>query len=422
MSAQPALTHWIYINLLIDQLWDQAGTLKQIFPIRLPEAELAARANEQLALYLSRPGDVVLCAPIDPEYIEWIQNQLTDLGQPLPVLSHPSSQAEFIHDVRSTLQNAAIETRPRSALFAGRSPLETALLRELSATDSILDNAPYNRKTFLLTLAQDGVLNIPPTRVISTRELIAWTPTAPQILKYEWGSGGGANFRVSSTQDISLRYLRQRLSPESSANWLIQDQVAPTCEGVVFGFTPSQRDAHVMRVEYDSNGLSYRHRPESDHQLRERARHVFARACHALEKRGYAGPIGLDFLVTNEDRLLTVDLNARWTKTHLIQAAAERWLGSQDAWISRRFRWRSESTLTFRELWANACETLSLDSDGCSKAGARLIPYSVSGLENPKQLKEICVFIARAPGDASDRASSDATDLEQQLEQAWSRQ
>ncbi len=429
------MSRLIHMDLTIDRAWDPDGVLARVFPLRLPAAELAARSNETLGLFEAGEGDLVVTPPLGAGLSEHLAALGARPDRALEIASHPKDAEAFASEVIAKVGARARRRgeAPQALLAAGRSPVGERLGRALGLSLEGLPRSEWNRKTFLLELAREGRLEIPATSTLTTPELLDWKPERAVYLKFEWGSGGGANFPIAPDRLAALQYLKGRLATATAGVWLVQNEVDARSEGAVFGFvtaaggtprTAGEKEAAtapgtvkpgaeagtaaVARVKYDGNGLSYLHEREPDPEVRERALAAFANAAAALAARGYDGPLGLDYLVTRDGRLLCNDLNARWTKSHLIRSAARRLGLDPEAARSIRRRWKTPRPWSFPALWVEVRRALDVDARGRGREGARLVPYLASGFGDAAgPWKEICFFLE---GDGS---------FEKRLEAKW---
>lgn len=370
----------IFINLSIDQIWDQTKNLEAVFPIRLKSSEYVARINENLGIYLSQSGDHVLGFHNTKGFSEFIQQWPTTWGELIVIKANPYDQAEW---------EAEISRLPA--------------LKKLPWLQ-IESPAHFNMKTLLIELAADGRIRIPPTRILNQAQLVLGEClefSKPHFLKYNFGSGGGGNFLLENSQDKTLVYLQRRLSEKADlqhlTNWLLQEKIPSSFEGCVFGWSDSDSEPEVCQILYDVNGLSYQHDFQVPREIFSQASAAFHRLRIDLSLKGYHGPMGIDFLISAEDqKLYLVDLNMRWTKTHLLSAAMEKLKINRETTISLRYRWKIKEPITFEGWWKNMQEALKLNSMGETAQGMHFIPYLVDGIESPGPLKEVSIFISKS--------------------------
>lgn len=364
----------IFINLSIDQLWDQTKNLEAVFPIRLKTSEYIARINENLGIYLSQSGDQVLGFHKSRGFLEFVQQWPTTWGELIVIEANPYDQAEWQAEVSL---HSSLKKMPWLQI---ESP------------------AHLNMKTFLIELAAEGGFQIPPTRILNQSQLAlgeSLTFSKPHFLKHNFGSGGGGNFLLENSEDKTLIYLQRRLSANAS-KWLLQEKIPSSFEGCVFGWSDSDSEPEVCRIFYDINGLSYQHDFQVHPEIFSQTSAAFHRLRIELLRKGYRGPMGIDFLISAEDqKLYLVDLNLRWTKTHLLSAAMEKLSINKETTISLRYRWKVQAPITFEGWWKNIQKTLKLNTMGETVQGMHFIPYLVDGIESPGSLKEVSVFLSK---------------------------
>lgn len=365
----------IFINLSIDQLWDQTKNLEAVFPIRLKTSEYVARINENLGIYLSQGGDQVLGFRKTRGFLEFIRQWPTTWGELIVIEANPYDRAEWEAEVsrHSSLKN-----------------LPWLQIESL---------AHLNMKTFLIELAAEVDFQVPSTRILNQSQLLlgeSLTFSKPHFLKYNFGSGGGGNFLLENSQDKTLVYLQRRLS-ENNSKWLLQEKIPSAFEGCVFGWSDSSSDPEVCQIFYDMNGLSYQHDFQVSREIFSQTAATFHRLRTELLRKGYQGPMGIDFLISAADQKpYLVDLNLRWTKTHLLLAAMEKLKMKKENTISLRYRWKAPQPLTFEGWWKNIQKTLKLNTMGETDQGLHFVPYLVDGIESPGILKEVSVFVSKS--------------------------
>ncbi len=400
------MSRLIFLNLAIDQLWDPQNNLASLFPARIPESEHLVRLNENLGIFLSNLGDQVLAYQKTAGFHEFLAERNSDFGNLIEISKHPFDQSHWLKETLRQLQG----TSKFSALVsASLSSLEEALLAQPSLNFqthpalSAESLATWNRKTFLLKLCQELTIPVPPTEVLSQKNLVQGAHRKflePHLLKHDFGSGGAANFVVQNSKDPNFTMLQRRLDPKSSSQWLLQKQIPSAFEGSVFGW--GSEPPETAEVSYSPQGLSYRHQFAVDSKIHAQATSIYEKIQAAIAGRGYQGPIGLDFLISKETgEFFAIDLNLRLTKTHVLERALQKLNLDPKKNISLRHRWKSAEPLKFTSWWQKCRQAFILDRKGENSEGHSLIPYSVAGLESPGSLKEISVFISREGEDAA---------------------
>lgn len=380
----------IFINLAIDQLWDQDQNLRQLFSARIPDSEYLVRLNEDLGLYLSEAGDHVFGFRAIKGFADFLSLRNPSWGQLVEISTNPYDTDRWLKEAR------VLGADPDQLwIFAAYSKLEQ-MLKNADAS-AVNKWASWNRKTLLVELAKDGVLAIPPTVLIPQSELTSGhlpQIKRPMILKHEFGSGGGGNFSLLSNADSTLVFMQRRLAGSSQKRmWLLQERLTPRLEGCVFGETSSE-PCDVAQVDYDQHGLSFRHSFNIEAPLRQAVTTDFQRLRKHLQTKGYEGPVGLDFIVSEADqKIYYVDLNLRLTKTHLLRSAMDKLSLPLAETASLRYRWTSAESIRFQPWWDSLRRKLALSDRGESSGGDFVVPFLVAGIENPGRLKEVSLFL-----------------------------
>jgi hypothetical protein len=399
------MSRLIFVNLAIDQLWDQKQALKQVFPARLPVSEFLIRSNENLGIFLSQPEDTVLALRRVRGFEEFLTARQCTFGHLLDIAANPYDQDAWLSEVtraltRTPTSTSSLSHRYASLVAVSRSVLEDSLIAKFveKPTRAGLDTsrlAELNNKQVLLKFAHEGLVKVPPTRILNQtnlRRLSAEQISSRCLFKHEFGSGGGGNFLASQWP-----LLQRRLSDDDEAHWLMQDKIIDAQEGCVFGgdYGTKNESVSLCEVSYTPHGLSYKHGFSSSfsESVKEEVHATYGRLRERLRTDGYDGPIGIDFLVdrhTNE--VFYVDLNLRLTKTHLLLSALQKFRVAPHRFQSYRHRWISTQTCTFVSWWNQLRRELHLNACGENEVGIVILPYSVAGLESPGNLKEVSFF------------------------------
>jgi hypothetical protein len=387
----------IFMNLAIDQIWDRSQNLSSLFPMRIPESEYLVRLNENLGFYLSQQNDAVIGFRRTPGFLEFLQGFSNSWGEFLEFQSHPYDQDLWLKEAKAQLKQRSFQ----SFLPTSLSTLEEALLRQAEPAQfstppriSAQRCSDWNQKTFLIALAGECEISLPQTRILNQTELLQGNfsqLTDSLIVKHQFGSGGGGNFAFSY-----LPVLRRRLSPTENIQWLLQEKIKASLEGSIFGETENPQKFYLAKVDYNEHGLSYRHDFQVDERLKQKVFSGYQKVCKRMFREGYKGPIGMDFIVSEKDQeIYFIDLNLRWTKTHLIRAALDKFNLRPASTVSLRHRWKNQNSLTFERWWTDFRSELRLNDLGDNSQGQFAIPYTVAGIEGPGILKEVSLFLNR---------------------------
>ncbi len=398
-------TRLIFINLAIDQLWDTTGHLQRLYPSRLPESESLVRANEDLGLFLSKPGDVVLGVQFDEDHLKLLERWGAPFGTPLTVRANPCDFHHWVGEVeRMEIARSDFEFWP-----CALSSLETSLLAKVRSwklppwLPANSNSVAFNQKTGIFKWGEIAGLPVPQTSIVSIAKLLADGPPAeiafPLILKADWGSGGCGNLSLTSRDDNRWRHFQRQLRGQTTGRWLVQKIVKAETNLTVYGFADGIAPK-ILNVDYDRDGLALRHleyRGQSSALLTT----AFTKVSAHLNAAGYTGPFGFDVVVekgTGEVHLL--DMNVRWTRTHLLDQAATR-LGQNWRKVeSRRLRFQGRSISNFSSWWQAMGERLGIDETGVNRDGELFLPYLIGGSDTEGHgLKEVSYFVSSGSED-----------------------
>ena len=390
----------IFINLAIDQLWDSTGHLQRLYPSRSPESERLVRANEDLGLFLSQPGDVVLGAQFEPEHLKLLERWSAPFGRPVNVRANPCDFHHWVGEV----EQMEIAQHPFEFWPCSLSPLENSLLAKIPSwklppwLPASLNTVAFNQKTSIFKWGEIAQLPVPRTSIVSIAKLLnEGSPTEieyPLVLKADWGSGGCGNLNLQSKDDNRWRHFQRQLRGQTTGRWLVQKVIKAELNLTVFGFADGSSPL-IMNVEYDRDGLSVRHR-DFDFQSAKPLAAAFLRVAHHLKELKYTGPFSFDVVVEKgSGEVYLLDMNVRWTRTHLLDLAARR-LGQDWGKVeSRRLRFQGRSINSFSAWWRAMSELLNIDESGRDPRGHTFLPYSVAGSDTEGQsIKEVSYFVS----------------------------
>lgn len=321
------MTKLFFINLAIDQLWDSENQLATLFSARIPQSEEIIRSNEKLAQYLCGPTDKALLFNANPfDVKDWLNEAREKLNHDERYELWPASV--------SRLEIALLEIYPKMTL-------PSWLPKDFPA-------AELNRKSYIEKWGKVAGLSVPPIEVLSVGQLLEQKLSAsaefPFFLKAEWGAGGGANFLIQSPDDTSLRVLQRQLRDQKNGTWIKQKKIEALHNYSVFGWANSEKP-RVMQVQYDQRGQSTEHQVANDQVSQDLMKPFQKIAFELNERHQYQGPFGLDIIVDQQKNYFLIDVNIRFTKTHLIEAAAKRLQLDLEKVISKRVRNFSEKSL-----------------------------------------------------------------------------
>lgn len=393
----------IFINLAIDQLWDSTGHLQRLYPVKIPDSESLVRSNEDLGLFLSGPGDTVLGAHFDPAHLKLLERWSSPFGTPVNVRSNPWDLHHWVDEVgQMPIATTDLELWPCSL-----SSLESSLLKKQSQwklpdwLPAGLNVTAYNQKTEIFKWGEVSGLPVPPTAVVSIAKLLNDGPPAeiayPLILKADWGSGGTGNLLLTGKDDHRWRHFQRQLRGQTAGRWLAQTVVKSDGDLTVFGFG-GDSTPKILRVDYDADGVSIRHREmglEDDVSLRK----AFAKVSAHLKEAGYNGPFSFDVVKEKGSGVFhLLDMNVRWTRTHLVHVAAQRLGWGWGQVESRRLRFRGRPIGSFASWWSEIGKSLGIDETGIDERGNLFLPFLMGATSSAGPgMKEVSFFVSKDP-------------------------
>jgi hypothetical protein len=401
------MSRLIFINLAIDQLWDTTPILREIFPVRIPISERIVRSNEDLALYLAQPEDQVLCGRLPCQAQREYLKQFFDLPILTAIQANPYDCDEWIAEV-SNCPN--FRKKYDDCIFSGESQLEQKLRLAIECSSQVSPFEislfqKYNSKTFLfywtkqknIPFPQSQILNIPDLEHLNS---FSQEYSKPFLLKSDFGSGGGGNLDSSLLNPKFLEYIL-KISNKSKyeKKWVLQRKYIRMADYTAFGYvnkrpleqqviddTLNLSPIKIAKISYDHRGLSSIHELV-DPSLFQHLQEIYIQLGEELFTNGYRGPFGFDSILTKEEGLYPiVDLNVRMTKTHLIDAAAEKL--QMKKWRAIRVRLNNPRHLDFNQWLTQISQALALNDYGNNKDGAIMRPYLTSGLSLPQSLEQ----------------------------------
>lgn len=376
-TKKPAL---YFINLLIDQLWDEEQVLEKIFPTRIPSSIRIVRSYENLAIYLGNPDDLVLgSAETDSGFVDYLGLHKISVPRVRKVKSNPYDVQDWL------LENQDVQLMDFETIqVAGLSKLEWQWLKKGSSEPF----RRFNSKVYLAHFARETGMPFPETQILQSHELFQGLPPfrSERILKANWGSGGGGSFRLKSNSEPLLKLISARLQGErAEIEWLLQEKLERLVDYCCFGTTASKGEStapSVWQIEYDQNGSSWRHiaAPPMTPNAEEQSR-WFSQLAQRLSNEGYEGPFGIDGFTTSQYQFFpAVDLNVRYNKCHLIEAAAQRFKIPPSEMDSQKLKFVGKPSHGFSEWWLKACAHLGLNEHGEKQDGSYFYPYLVTTL------------------------------------------
>lgn len=387
-----------FMNLGLDQNFDNLKLLQTLFPARVPASERLILSQLDMSLYsISQNGLAIGFQQPEGDLLSWLEGMKVRVPRMLSLKTNPYFVTQWMEELKYELLRQEYNILGATAELAGLSLLENELIEtyKLRATKyqghSIDFFSRVNSKSFLADLCLRWGCPFPRTILTNTRclnrEIEQWTGQFPLFIKYNHSSGGGGTFEVSDKKDISfIKYIDRHKIDFGDGIWLLQEKILARkqfsclCEANV---TPSLQA--VMEVEYNSHGYSSRHKLANPHEIINflpELSGIADRIVGVLE--GYQGPFGFDAILSDSGIVYPIiDLNVRMNKGHLILKAAEQFrIDSADIY-SVRIRETGFRFSSFAELWEQICQRLNLDEQGLSPGGQFVIPYLTSGIVDP---------------------------------------
>lgn len=389
----------IFINLAIDHLWDSTGHLQRLYPVRIPESERLVRACEDLGLFLSQPGDVVLGANCDEDHLELLHQRGVSFGNLIGLEANPYDHHDWLEEVA----DLEIARKPAEFWPCALSQLEQGALRQVpywrlpSWLPRDLNILQLNQKTQILKWGEISGLSVPKTSMVAVTKLLADGPppeiSFPLILKSDWGSGFAGNVVLDKRDDHRWKHFQRQLRGQTLGRWLVQELVRSRSNLAVFGFA-NETTPQILNVSYEAQGQICIHqgilRGEGD-----RLMVAHQKIADHLRQLKYFGPFGFEVAMDRTSgQIFLLDVNVRWTKTHLIHQAALRLGLDWNQIQSRSLRYRGRPVDRFGQWWEDMGRELDLDSQGHHRQGHLMVPYLMGGTRGTGPgMKELSYFV-----------------------------
>lgn len=366
----------VFMNLSIDQLFDPAGNLQKIFSVRIPQSEHLTRVSEDLAVFLTGLDDLAIQYKEIPAALQKVfVEQGFQSGKVIPITANPFDGTPWIDEVRQKTARMKIDHWQ----VAGLSAVESALVGKNDSRLTFKDYAQLNKKTWLVELARVNGWKFPISEVVKTADLLTklnqyFVQHKGLVLKPSWSSGGGGNLYIEKVEDPICRHLFSRLDQiQPEFQWIIQERIQRSQDWSITASTDSG-EIKVYEVFYDKSGLSYRHQRVFEPEIVSVYEKISDGLRIELKSKGYFGVFGFDSFSDSKSEIFPItDLNVRWTKTHLIEAAMAK-LNLSTAVESYRFRFQREKVVNFDEAFMRMSNLISTNPDQL------FFPYLLSGL------------------------------------------
>ncbi len=385
-----------FINLAIDQLLDPDQNLQKIFSVRIPQSENLIRIHENLALFLTNQDDLSLQYQLPSKALrEYYKQRGCDLGQAVAILANPFDTSLWIKEVKEKLAGLKFETL--STCGMSKLEIQLAKLLSISFKPKLSEDLfkELNKKTYLIHLADQLNINTPETQVLKTPDLFRFLShlDKPTLIKASWSSGGGGNMLIESKDATLMKHLLRHENELSlDFEWLAQKPVKRKMDWSVVANTENSDDI-IYQVEYDTYGHSFRHRIEKNSQIVSQMKHVSQMIRQHLLKKEYHGPFGFDGFEDLDGQLYpAIDLNVRFTKTHLIHQASQR-LHLKKSCDAIRVRFQGQGATDGEQIFhllKGLVTTQSTENE--------FVPYNLGGLMGESSgVKEISYFVSPDP-------------------------
>jgi hypothetical protein len=388
----------IFMNLAMDQLWDPKKNLEKIFSVRIPDSERLVRLTEDLAVFLSEPGDQVYqFQNVSPFLRELFAKRGARLGEVKTVMANPFDFQNWLQETKPAWR------REDEHWICGISPIE-AHWQEAGfpihdfAQKTMEQFRQLNRKSWLVQMAHGNGWPFPKTRLVKTQSVLEHMGNGPLLLKADWASGGGGNLFIEGPASPLYRHLQSRLSDlDPEFIWLMQEKIdRKTDWGIVAETESSQFE--VYEIQYDKYSLSNRHSLIQDTKILEKFKPWVKTLRLQLQQVQYQGPFGFDAFESKTGEFFPViDLNVRWTKTHLLQIIRTRLQIPTQADLVR-WRLRGQGVSDLDSFLVEVFHQLGLSNQGETSQGEIWVPIVASGLSgNGMQGMEISYWIKGSP-------------------------
>lgn len=386
----------IYLNLFIDNEWDEEKILDSVFIIQIPSSRKILNSYFALGVFLADNDDVVMVEDkIDDGFLKYLS---LFFSLPKFILSNEINKQD-VERLRG--------------LFAGVSKKEEELIYSNDLSGANGGASLYkklNSKFFLYEISLEKRIFFPVTEKIELAKILDEHKKGDEyFLKFPFGSGGRGVFYIDDSRLDMIKVFSERLGGGGPFYLLKQKSIDvrsflyTVSDNSIAGFLPV-----TFEIFFDKNNNSYRHkRYEGDDSLMRDAAKYIAKK---LELESYHGPFGFDGMIDTKGELYpAIDLNVRYDKSRVILEAVKKF-GIEDFYYeSIRRRFHRDSFLSFEKFWKEMKDRLGLDEKGFSAEGMFFIPFLFSNFFSAiksKQMMEVTFFVGNIKKD-QDRVSID---------------
>lgn len=314
----------IYLNLFIDNEWDEKKIIDQIFNLTLSSSEEILKSYTLLGLFLSGEGDIVLVeSSIDDDFLNYLEGHLGPLGTPV------------------LLKEKIAINDDKDIILAGVSQKEEALFgKELLSKKGMLlhDSFAYlNKKDFLMNLAGKEDLKFPNSQIVKLKRLISDSPDKSYCLKFLNSAGGRGVFKITPGNNV-LNFIEQQIEEQDSRDLMVMKQELIDIRDHFYTVAHTDVSLPVLgfNIEYDEKGNSKRHcftgtAPEARNECAKKIASI-------LRAQDYEGSFGFDGFTSLDGEIYpAIDLNVRIDKSRVFADIIGR-LSDLSRWKNIEFR------------------------------------------------------------------------------------
>lgn len=321
---------WIYLNLFIDNEWDERKILDQIYSLKLDASEEILKSYTHWGLFFSAPHDeVILDTPIDAGLVKYLEQFFGPLS------------SSYIFDYKK------VEPAQDDRIFVvGVSRREDEIFgEEALLLRGYLSSHEYkiiNRKDFLLHLCENKKIKFPSGQIVKISDL-KLKENQKCCLKFLSSAGGRGVFILDSSLEkfeILLRFIDEE--DLIGLEVLMQELLDIKEHFYIVAGTERAFSIREFKVFYDEKGNSKRHVLTKGPSLE--LQEVATKMALSLKESGYSGSFGFDGCVTQDGVIFpAIDLNVRIDKSRIFSQVLERF-NQKDMW--KHYEFRRERFLT----------------------------------------------------------------------------
>ncbi len=341
------MSQLIFINLFIDNNWDDEKVIDQIYSVKLNSSAEILDSYQNWGVYEGVPGDsAIVVQKFDPSFREFLADKL-DLAD------------EIFESDLSHLKNVT------SFHFVGISQTEQNIISRFpSVKNNYLSEASYknlNSKITLYEIAKDNEINFPESSIVKLKDFKELEKSSSSyVLKYINSAGGRGVFIINESTKNLVSFIDRQLEEKSKdLQFLKQEYVEIKSHFYTLANTNySSSEVSGFKIIYDKHKNSKLHIYEDAiSEDRIKAAEKIASSLRAL---GYSGVFGFDgFESTNGDIYPAVDLNVRYDKSRMILNLAKKFNIHHNYFEFRRERFHSKSYKTFEQYWSSRIDDLN---------------------------------------------------------------